>query len=234
MTQLTEQQIAALFDFTRTKYVRYIDVQHELVDHLASDIEIEMKDNPALTFDAALAKVYRKFPISGFSKFVSQSENAMLKFWAKMIFDQLTPYAGLPFVLIATLLALIQYKLIIAFGAPCLYTFIVLVVIYNFWTSLKFNNIVKFNDEDANNSYLVVSTFRGVAASFSFIPFMFSQAINDLTNISTAIDGNHAKAILLSVMLSLGWIWSAMTYYKFPKLIRTVLNDKYAHLKLSV
>lgn len=234
MTQLNEQQIASLFDFTKSKYVRYIDVQHELVDHLATDIEIEMNGDDSLTFDTALIKVYGKFPISGFSKFVSQSEHNMHVFWGKLILRQFLLYAGLPFIIVLALLVLIQYKLLIFFGLPCVYGLLILVVAYNFWASKKFHNLVKFNDENLNESYLVVSVFRGFGLGFSFFPIMFSQIVGDFTRFSTAINENYLQFLLLSILLSLGWIWSAMTYYRFPKLIRKVLNDKYAHLKLSV
>ena len=38
--QVSPTQIEALFKFMRRKYVRYYDVQIELVDHFASAIEI--------------------------------------------------------------------------------------------------------------------------------------------------------------------------------------------------
>ncbi|MFZ1455121.1 MAG: hypothetical protein WAT46_03705 [Saprospiraceae bacterium] len=44
--QLTMEQIETLFSFVKSKYVRYIDVQYELVDHLASAIEDEMQRIP--------------------------------------------------------------------------------------------------------------------------------------------------------------------------------------------
>ena len=37
--KLTKEQIQQLYKFTRQHYVEYYDVQTELVDHLANDIE---------------------------------------------------------------------------------------------------------------------------------------------------------------------------------------------------
>jgi len=70
-------------------------VQHELVDHLASDIESEMNEDNTLSFESALSKVYSKFPISGFSKYVKQSESAMNTMWYKMILSEFTKYGGI-------------------------------------------------------------------------------------------------------------------------------------------
>ncbi|MBK7635546.1 MAG: hypothetical protein IPJ13_15665 [Saprospiraceae bacterium] len=66
---LTTDQIQSLFAFVKSKYVRYIDVQYELVDHLATAIEDEMQKDSKLSFEAALSKVYARFPITGFYQF---------------------------------------------------------------------------------------------------------------------------------------------------------------------
>ena len=39
MSKLTTTQIQSIFDFTTTKYIKYYDVQLELVDHIANRIE---------------------------------------------------------------------------------------------------------------------------------------------------------------------------------------------------
>jgi hypothetical protein len=66
---LQKDQIECLFEFTRRHGVQYYDVQAELVDHLASQIEADMDANPALAFHAALDEAYTKFGPKGF-KFI--------------------------------------------------------------------------------------------------------------------------------------------------------------------
>jgi len=51
--KLTSQQIQQLYKFTRQHYVEYYDVQTELVDHLANDIEQIWKEQPNLSFEKA-------------------------------------------------------------------------------------------------------------------------------------------------------------------------------------
>ena len=48
--KLTDTQIQDLYTFTRKHYVEYYDVQTELVDHLANDIEATWKENPEVIF----------------------------------------------------------------------------------------------------------------------------------------------------------------------------------------
>ncbi|GHB84958.1 hypothetical protein [Persicitalea jodogahamensis] len=73
---LTDEQIEALFSFVRSKYVDHYDVQVELVDHLASEIEQQMAESPDITFGEGLQRIYQRFGIFGFSELVEQKQKA--------------------------------------------------------------------------------------------------------------------------------------------------------------
>jgi hypothetical protein len=66
---LQKDQIESLFEFIQSHGIHYYDVQVELVDHLASQIEAYMDANPALSFQAALDEAYTWFGQKGF-KFI--------------------------------------------------------------------------------------------------------------------------------------------------------------------
>lgn len=86
MKTLSKEQIDALFDFTRKHYVEYYDLQVELVDHLANDIEQIMNENPKISFEQARDKAFKKFGITGFSDVVSAKTWQMQKEYYKLIF----------------------------------------------------------------------------------------------------------------------------------------------------
>lgn len=106
--QLNEQQIDHLFDFVGSKYVRYIDVQHELVDHLASAIEEEMEASGS-TFESALQSVYGRFPITGFASFVAEKEKGMRRYWRLRQFAYLKTYFTFPKVLMTMAIFLVSW-----------------------------------------------------------------------------------------------------------------------------
>ena len=54
--KLTASQIDNLFKFTCKHYVYHYDVQSELVDHLANDIESIWQETPNLSFEQARDK----------------------------------------------------------------------------------------------------------------------------------------------------------------------------------
>lgn len=89
--KLNEEQIQALFDFTKKKLVHFYDLQIELVDHLAASIEEEMELDKKLKFEDALERVYQRFGIFGFSQIVQQKQKQLerlhFKRWMKEVFS---------------------------------------------------------------------------------------------------------------------------------------------------
>lgn len=82
--ELTKEEIDLLFDFTRKHYVKFYDVQVELVDHLASAVEAEWDKKPELSFNEALNNVFSDFGIFGFDGIEAQKANAVIKQQAKL------------------------------------------------------------------------------------------------------------------------------------------------------
>ena len=50
MNNLSKEHIDQLFEFVKSKYVRYYDVQLDLVDHISDAIEDKMSKDNELTF----------------------------------------------------------------------------------------------------------------------------------------------------------------------------------------
>jgi hypothetical protein len=90
---LTKEQIDKLFTFCEKHFVKYYEVQVELVDHLANAIEIKIADDHNLSFEKALEDVHQSFGLKGFAPLVSEKQIAAEKqvrklFW-KLFKDQL-------------------------------------------------------------------------------------------------------------------------------------------------
>ncbi len=86
---LSKLQIDELFVFTEKKFVKWYDLQVELVDHLANKIEEELDQNPKTNFEDALKKVYASFGIFGFARIVREKEEQVRKFNNKLWFKEL-------------------------------------------------------------------------------------------------------------------------------------------------
>ena len=64
--KLNKSHIQELYKFTRKHYVYHYDVQTELVDHLANDIEDLWLAQPNLSFQDARDASFKKFGVFGF------------------------------------------------------------------------------------------------------------------------------------------------------------------------
>ncbi len=193
-----------------------------------------MKSDASLSFNDALQKVYSKFPISGFSNTVRQSESAMGKYWRRVIFSEFMRYGGLPFVSILALLTFINFQLIFIFGTPMLHVLLFAVLITGYASLRAMQSIVKSEKGNVDDKYLVVSIFKSWAMVFSIFPFISSQFISDSKWVHYIDSEMTIPIVFFSIMYNLSFIWSVMVYYRFPDLIKNELNTKYAHLNLSV
>ncbi len=80
--KLNENHIEQLYKFTREHFVYHYDVQTELVDHLANDIEEIWEAQPQFTFEQARDISFKKFGVFGFMDVIEQKQKAMYKrYW---------------------------------------------------------------------------------------------------------------------------------------------------------
>ncbi|MEO6813648.1 MAG: hypothetical protein ABI172_06930 [Ginsengibacter sp.] len=96
---ITEEQIESLFTFCKKHFVKYYDVQVELVDHLANAIEEEMQMNPEITFEKALEKVHQSFGVMGFAPLVAEKQKFAEKQSRKLFWGLLKKQFGWPKIL---------------------------------------------------------------------------------------------------------------------------------------
>jgi hypothetical protein len=108
---LTDEHIAQLFRFCEKKFVRYYDLQLELVDHLAERIEEEIEKDKTLSFEKALDKVYKGFGIFGFAHIVRDKEIALQKANSKLWWKEFSTYFTIPKLVLTLCLFAVFYSI---------------------------------------------------------------------------------------------------------------------------
>ncbi|MDE1193191.1 MAG: hypothetical protein PW786_13770 [Arachidicoccus sp.] len=106
---LTEKQINSLYKFCSHHYVRYYDVQTELVDHLTNAIEEKMEADKNLDFETTLKNVYEAFGDNGFKKIIQQKTMAIKKEHSLSFSKTLKSFFIPPNVLLVIAIAIIYY-----------------------------------------------------------------------------------------------------------------------------
>lgn len=127
---LSKELIQQLFSFTEKKFVKWYDLQVELVDHLANKIEAEMAAEATLSFERALGNVYAGFGIFGFAKIVKEKEESLRKANNKLLWREignqftwpnvLRSFAILTFILTIALQVNIKTLAIITIALYCI------------------------------------------------------------------------------------------------------------------
>ena len=110
--KLTEKNIDNLYKFTRQHYVEHYDVQTELVDHLANDIELIWVAQPHLKFEQARDVSFKKFGIFGFMDVVEEKQKQLSKKYYKIILGFVKEWFSLPKIIITSSLVVFFYMLL--------------------------------------------------------------------------------------------------------------------------
>lgn len=110
--KITLQEIEQLHRFVRRHYVEFYDVELELVDHLANDIEAQWQEDTQLSFDLALDQAFKKFGIFGFTDVIEQKTNELNKVYYKESFRLLRTFFTIPKIVISIALSLIIYVIL--------------------------------------------------------------------------------------------------------------------------
>ena len=110
--KVSESQLEVLKAFTIKHYVEWVDLQMELVDHLANGIETQWAENPSLTFEECLEKEFKKFGIFGFMDVVENRRNALEKKYLKLISMHFRTFFSLPKIISTFFLVFLVFQII--------------------------------------------------------------------------------------------------------------------------
>lgn len=217
---LSHEEIQKLFDFTRKKYVRYIDVQVELVDHLASSIEELRSNDPSISFESALQKVYARFPITGFNNLIQEKAKALNAFWWRKLKNYIIDFMTWPKILWFALIFMALFVLSTMVNSNIFFRVIALlsIVIMLFEVAENFLfkkiNITKF---------LSLSTFFGFNFFITIVPFQL--IIQSLTSGDFMLVGN--TQIFVCVFLTIYFLSLYALFIVFPKQIKMDVLREY-------
>lgn len=229
--QLSNQEIQRLFIAVQKKGVKYIDVQHEIVDHLASEIEFTKETHPKLNFQQQMDLAFRKFP-TDIKMLVRTKEKSMNRYWQRRTMSYIKSYFQLPTINFTLLLYLMIVIGTFLFGKYVLVTvlgFLLIAVAYTFvklYTSTDYSRMREKN-------YLVLRMFFGQTTTLLILPTL-------LLNIFPAFkpeDGNLIDQnwyIYIAsglVVFTLMWCHACLT--AFPKMLKEELKVKYPYLNFA-
>jgi hypothetical protein len=107
---ITESEIEKLFAFCKKHYIHFYEVQTELVDHFANAIDSLRKEQPGLTFEQALDKVYLSFGgYKGMQKIQEEKRRLIAKQQGRLKWKIFFSYFTLPKILFTLFLGAVSW-----------------------------------------------------------------------------------------------------------------------------
>lgn len=230
--ELTKNQIDELYKFTRKHYVYHYDVQSELVDHLANDIENIWQETPNLSFEQARDKSFKKFGIFGFMDVVEKKQSQMTKKYYKIIFKFAKEWFRLPKIVLTLAMIYGFYKLQNVESSYTIYLIIFFMVISAqligvFINSRKLNK--KYLESGKKWMFEDIISINGLGNTALLIFYVFDFPFR--TSGDFLLMGEFRKflsAFLITFVVLLGYI----TLVVVPKKAQQLLQEMYPQYKL--
>ncbi|WP_341220269.1 hypothetical protein [Polaribacter atrinae] len=231
--KLSENQIDELYKFTRKQYVYYYDVQTELVDHLANDIEEIWIAQPLLTFEEARDTSFKKFGVFGFMDVVESRQKAMNKRYWKIILRFAKEWFTIPKIVITFSVFLLFFSLLQIKYSEYIFLATLLVLItlegINTYKVRKEHKQKELKKEKIFLLEEMLGTTKNTYTGFTFVNLF------NLANL-TRFDFSHLNIywiFAISIVLTLLCILFYVSNYILPAKAEELLEETYPEYKLS-
>lgn len=109
--QLTKEQLLEIKAFVEKRGFAYLDVQLEILDHVASAVEEKMNNDSKLSFETALTSTHAGFGVLGFSVIESGVVKMLSKKYGRLFWENCKIVLRLKYVLIPIFVVFGIYKL---------------------------------------------------------------------------------------------------------------------------
>ncbi len=107
--KLTVEQLDYIKNFIKKKGFTYIDVQMELLDHVACKVEERLIENPSLSFEKTFIQVYKEFGIFGFSSFEEAYSKGLYEKYSTIRRKEMLTWLTSPRIVYTLLTAILLY-----------------------------------------------------------------------------------------------------------------------------
>ena len=229
--KLTENQIDELYKFTREHYVYFYDVQSELVDHLANDIEEIWVDKPRLSFEDARDTSFKKFGIFGFMDVIDAKQKAMNKRYWKIILRFAKEWFTVPKIVITISVFFIFFMLLQIQYSEYIFLVTLLILITLEMRIVYFvRKQHKKKEAKKEKIFLLESMIGDTKNGFTGFTFINLFNIVNLTSFDFS-SLNMYWVLIISVVLTLLCILFYVSNYIIPQKAEELLHETYPEYK---
>ena len=233
--KLTKEQIQQLYIFTRQHYVEHYDMQTELVDHLANDIEQIWQEKPTLSFEDAKKMSFKKFGVFGFMDVYGARQKALEKKYWKIIWRFTKGWFQLPKIILTTLIFMLTYLLCKSmYGEYFLAASLIIFCIYGFIKAFRLQKALKNRVKVTGKKWMLEEMIFTTGMSGLFmIPVNFAQILFHLDFETTT-----TLPSWLAIIYASGFTFMLIMFYVgievLPKKAEKLLIENYPEYNLTI
>jgi hypothetical protein len=231
--KLTASQIDNLFKFTRKHYVYHYDVQSELVDHLANDIESIWQETPNLSFEQARDKSFKKFGVFGFMDVIEAKQKQMNKRYWKIILRFAKEWFTIPQIVITISLFFAFFMMLqIQYSEYLFLVTLLILITLEMRIIYKVRKQHKEKETKKDKIFLLESMIGDTKNGYTGFTFVNLFNIIHLTNFNfSALNVNWV--LVISIVLTLLCILFYISNYIIPQKAEELLEETYPEYKLA-
>ena len=227
--KLTENQIETLYKFTRKHYVYHYDVQTELVDHLANDIEEIWQAQPGLSFQDARDKSFKKFGVFGFMDVIEAKHKEVGKKYRKILWRFMADWFTLPKVIL-TILVFVFFYIIMSLqvNENYLLSFILILSLVDGFYAYKLTKKSKKRFKQKKVKYVLEDMIFNDGAFGSLLVFSNLFHLSSLIEYSNSVYYKSIVALLVTIAI----IYSYVSLKILPQKATELLQETYPEYKM--
>jgi len=231
--KLTETHIQELYTFTRKHYVYHYDVQTELVDHLANDIEEIWVTQQHLSFQEARDKSFKKFGIFGFMDVIDAKQKQMNKRYWKIIIRFVKEWFSVPKVLTTSIVFLLFFIILKTPYSDYIFLGILFILgVFDLIKQLISRKKQKKKEQKTEKIFLLEAMIGGARNSFTGLIFLNLFNFMNLTKISFSSLETYG-IFIIAIVATLLCILFYVVNYVIPERAEALLIETYPEYKLS-
>ena len=231
--KLTETQIHKLYKFTREHFVAYYDVQTELVDHLANDIETIWVEKPQVSFEKARDLSFKKFGVFGFMDVIEQKQKAMHKKYWKILWRFTKEWFELPKIITTALVFLLFFSVLQSgFAYEILLGSFIALMAFELFLIIKKKKKKHEKKKQPQKRWLLQEMIGEATTGLSFITFVYVFNTISAFDIDFTVLATHWVVLIAAVTTLLCLLFYVATFV-LPLKATELLEETYPEYKIS-
>ena len=228
--KLNETQIKGLYAFTKQHFVEHYDLQTELVDHLANDIESIWEERPELSFEEAKDQSFKKFGVFGFMEIVEERQKAMRRRYRKYLWSYFKLWFELPQLLMTISIFIGFYAAFSSRLADVFYmSSFILLAFWSFHRGMRLKKEFKRRTEETKRKWLLEEIIFKQASAVGLL--LISQIFN-VNNLSNETFMSNVGIVVVSMVFTLAALFSYVSFLVLPNEAENLLEKTYPEYNL--